>query len=101
MDELKQLTHDIWDELMGARHYAELSMKHRDTDATAAHMYADMARAEMGHAENLMKEADRTVSAHKAKNMEHGKMLELVWNWEKDKLHDHFAKTKSLVEMAK
>ena len=101
MDELKRLSNDIWDELEGAKHYADMAVKYKMTDATRAGTYAEMARQELGHAEHLQKMADRILSNHKAENAEAGKLHEAVWNWEKDKLHDRMSHIRGKIEMAK
>lgn len=102
MEDLKKLTEDIWDELEGAKHYAMKAMHYRGmNDVSTANTYAAMARQELEHMDNLHKMADRLVMNHKAEHPERGKIMEMVWDWEKDKMQGKAAKIRTMIELGK
>lgn len=96
MEELKKLTEDMWDELHGAKHYAEHALKLKDVDAARSNMYANMSRQELEHYDTLHKMAVKHVAAHGDDHT-----AKMVWDWECGKLHDKLTKIKVMLEMAK
>lgn len=97
-DRMKKLVEDMWDELDGAKHYAEQAMAHKGMNSAGASMYAEMARQELAHFENLHKMAVQELSAHTG---EDHKAVSMIWDWEHDKMMRRAAKIRAMLDMAK
>ena len=99
MDELKTFIEDMWDELNGAKHYAQCAMKHK-TDISRSNMYAEMARQELSHFDNLHKSGAKMIEAHAAGYAD-GQTLKAVWEFETDRLMDKAVKIRTMLDMAR
>ena len=97
-DKMMQLVEDMWDELDGAKHYAEQAMAHKGMNSAGASTYAEMARQELVHFDNLHKMAVQELSNHAG---EEHKAAALVWSWEHEKMMRRAAKIRAMLDMAK
>lgn len=100
MEELKRYAADAWEELDGAKHYAEMAMKAKPTDINTANQYSEMARQELAHYDNIAKMAQRHIEAHK-NHPDHYHVMKTVWDWEWDKMADKAAKINAMLAMAR
>lgn len=101
MEDLKKIVEDIWDELDGAKHYAEMALKLRGASGGHAQVYADMSRQELTHYDRLVNMAHSHVEAHRESNPDHYRIMKTVWDWEWDKMSDKAAKITAMLSMVK
>ena len=99
MREIKDIVKDIREELEDAEHYAKTSAKMKAEDSTNASVYADMARQELGHADNLHKMAVRAIERQKASGVIPPAAMQAVWDWEHDNMMEKVARIKMLLSM--
>ena len=99
MKEIKDIVKELRDELSGAKHYAERAVMLKDVDSSAANMYADMARAELGHVDKLHSFAVKLINAQKAKGVEAPEAMQAVWDWEHELMMDKTARIHTLLNM--
>ena len=97
MKEIKYIVENIRDELEGAEHYAKVAAKLKPENATDASVYADMARQELGHVDNLHKMAVRAIEKQKAAGVVPPASMKAVWDWEHENMMDKVAKIKMLL----
>ena len=100
MKEIKHIVEDIREELEGAEHYAKVAAKLKTEDPTNASIYADMARQELGHVDNLHKMAVRAIDKQKAAGVVPPASMQAVWDWEHEMMMDKVAHIKTLLSMA-
>lgn len=98
MEELGKIVGDMWDELHGAKHYAEHAMKLKATDPTKANMYSEMARQELAHFESLHKMGQRMVDGQHGDDHE---MYKHIWDFETDRVLEKAAKIRTMLDMAR
>ncbi len=91
MERLKEITKQIWGELADAQKYIKCASKWKSD------MYYDLSVEEVGHAERLHSEGTEYVEAHKDEEP----TLEVIWNWETEKILDMMRDVKVLQEMYK
>ena len=91
MEHLKEITKQIWEELADAQKYIKCASKWKSD------MYYDLSVEEVGHAERLHNEGTEYVNAHKDEEP----TLEVIWNWETEKILDMMRDVKVLQEMYK
>ena len=101
MKAIKSIVADIRDELEVAQHYAEMAAKLRDTDATAAGIYAEMARQELTHVDKLHGMAVKLINESKAAGHEAPAAMQAVWDWEHSGMIDRTARIRALLDMAR
>lgn len=101
MKAIKEIVEDIRDELDGAKHYAEKAVRMRDTDMTAANTYAEMARQELGHADKLHGMAVKLINEQRAAGVTPPASMQVVWDWEHERMIDQTARIKALLDMVK
>lgn len=99
MREIKDIVKDIREELEGAEHYAKTSAKLKNEDSSNASIYADMARQELGHIDNLHKMAVRAIEKQKASGVIPPAAMQAVWDWEHDNMMEKVARIKMLLSM--
>lgn len=100
MKEIKHIVENIREELEGAEHYAKVAAKLKPTNPTDASVYADMARQELGHVDNLHKMAVRAIEKKKMDGVSTPPAMQAVWDWEHEKMMEEVAHIKTLLTMA-
>ena len=100
MKEIKHIVENIREELEGAEKYAKVAAKMKAEDATNASVYAEMARQELGHVDNLHKMAVRAIEKQKAAGVTPPASMQAVWDWEHGMMMDKVAHIKTLLSMA-
>ena len=99
MKEIKHIVENIRDELDGAEHYAMTAAKLKDLNSADSAAYADMARQELGHVDNLHKMAVRAIEKQRAAGVTPPVAMQAVWDWEHEKMMDRVARIKQLLAM--
>lgn len=99
MKEIKHIVEDIREELEGAEHYAKVAAKMKSEDPTSSSVYAEMARQELGHVDNLHKLAVRAIDKQKASGVVPPASMQAVWDWEHEMMMDKVAHIKTLLAM--
>ena len=100
MKEIKHIVENIREELEGAEKYAMIAAKIKADNPTDASVYADMARQELNHVDNLHKMAVRAIDRKKAEGNIVPAPMQAVWNWEHEKMMEEVAHIKTLLSMA-
>jgi hypothetical protein len=100
MKEIKHIVENIREELEGAEKYAKIATKMKATNSTDASVYADMARQELNHVDNLHKMAVRAIEKKKADGITPPAAMQAVWDWEHEKMMEEMARIKMLLSMA-
>lgn len=100
MKEIKELAHQIRDELDVAEEYAKDAVKLKDTSSTDSASYAKMARDELDHADTLHKMAVRAIDKAKEGGTSVPTAMQAVWDWEHENMVDRMAKIKTMLGMA-
>lgn len=91
-DRYEELISDMWDELMGAKKYAEIALSNDDR-AYSDSMY-EMARQEYNHFASLHQHA-----LNLANSWPEGDVMHKVWEHDQRRLMKHAAKVKQVIEM--
>ena len=99
MREIKHIVENIREELEGAEKYAKIAAKMKADDSTSASVYAEMARQELGHVDNLHKMAVRAIEKQKAAGVVVPPAMQAVWDWEHENMVEHTARIKTLLNM--
>lgn len=99
MKEIKHIVENIREELEGAEKYAKIAAKMKPENSSDASVYAEMARQELGHIENLHKMAVRAIDRQKAAGVVPPASMQAVWDWEHANMMDKVAKIKMLLAM--
>lgn len=76
---IKQLVEQIEDELCVAEEYADLALKHKDTQKSLADTYYRLATQELDHSATLHDEAVAQIQAYTGVVPE---AMQAVWDWE-------------------
>lgn len=96
---IKTLVEDIRDEMKSAEHYAKLALQYKQDDKVLAESYAKMAEAELGHVDALHVQAARLIKEQKAAGIQPPVSMQAVWDWEHEKMVDHVARIKMMLNM--
>lgn len=99
MKEIKHIVENIREELEGAEHYAKIAAKMKVDNPADASVYADMAKQELNHVDNLHKMAVRAIEKQKAAGVNPPAAMQAVWDWEHEKMVDRTARIKALLSM--
>ena len=99
MREIKHIVENIREELEGAEKYAKIAAKMKTEDSTGASVYAEMARQELGHVDNLHKMAIRAIEKQKAAGVVPPASMQAVWDWEHENMMEKTAKIRTLLAM--
>ena len=91
MKMLEKLLDFVMDEIKGADEYTECAAKYKENDAQLFKVFADMANAELQHAEMLLKAAKDHAQKHSAT---HPDMM-VIYNFEAERLYRWHNKVKS------
>lgn len=100
MKEIKQLAHQIRDELDVAEEYAKCAVKCKDERPAESADYVEMARDELDHADKLHKMAVRAIDKVKESGAAAPVAMTAVWDWEHENMLDRTAKIKAMLNMA-
>lgn len=98
MKEIKSLAHDITEELEDAEHYAKCAAEHAD-DRELSSVYADLSRQELGHADRLHDQAVTLIREKKNSGDTVPTAMQIVWDWEHEKMMRAKAKVLTLLDM--
>ena len=101
MKKIKCLVENICEEIEDAEKYAKEAMRMKTEDLELSKVYAELARQELGHADTLHNQAVRIIKAHKATGAETPTSMQVVWDWEHEKIVDKTARIKMMLEMIK
>ena len=99
MREIKHIVENIREELEGAEKYAKIAAKMKTDDSTSASVYAEMARQELGHVDNLHKMAVRAIEKQKAAGVVVPPAMQAVWDWEHGNMVEKASQIKMLLAM--
>lgn len=98
---MKDLVEEIYEELEGAREYAENALRLRDKDKSLSEMYLGMAKEELGHMNRLHDQIVRIISEYRIKNGEAPRGMEEIYEWQHKKIIQCSAEVKVLIESYK
>ena len=101
MKEIKMLVENIREELEDAEKYAKCAAKYKDIDRELANTFYTLANEELGHMDKLHTQATRLIKAHRAEGHEPPAAMLAVWGWEHEKMIEHTARIKHLLEHAR
>jgi len=93
MEHIQNTVDDAWDELHGAKHYAEVAGSMKGHDANATRMFSEMAKQELQHAENLEDAASKIASSS------NDETIKKMWNWMWKRLEDKKAEIMAKINM--
>lgn len=99
MQEIKHLAEEIREELDDAEKYAREAVKLSPDCPEDASTYADLSRAELGHANKLHEMAARRIEKAKAAGIQPTEAMKAVWDWEHERMLDRTAHVKTLLSM--
>lgn len=100
MKEIKHIVEDIREELEGAEKYAKVAAKMKTDNPTDSSVYADMARQELNHVDNLHKMVVRAIEHQRNSGVMVPPAMQAVWDWEHDNMMEKVARIKTLLSMA-
>lgn len=101
MKTIAEIVEDIREELDSAERYAKKAAKHKGIDDRLSSMYATMASQELSHVDTLHTQAVRLIQDQKDSGKEIPDGMQPVWDWEHERMMDHVAKIKILLETAR
>lgn len=101
MKEIKMLVEKIREELEDAEKYAKCAAKYKDSDRELASTFYTLAGEELGHMEKLHTQAARIIKAYKDKGHEAPAAMQAIWDWEHEKMIEHTAHVRHLLESAR
>lgn len=101
MKKIKRLVENIGDEIEDAEKYAVEAMRTKAEDPELSKIYAELARQELGHADTLHNQAVRIIKAYKATGAETPLSMQIIWDWEHEKIVDKTTRIKQMLEMFK
>lgn len=101
MKEIKWIAERIREELEDAEQYAKTALKYKDTNKDLAQACADIAKQELTHSEILHTQAVRLIKAQMAAGVTAPVAMQAVWDWEHEKMIEHTAKIRNLLDMHK
>ena len=101
MEEIKMLAENIREELEDAEKYAKCAAKYKDTDRELSSTFYTLAGEELGHMEKLHAQAARIIKAYKDKGHEAPAAMQAIWDWEHEKMIEHTAHVRHLLESAR
>ena len=98
MKEIKYLVEEIKEELEGAEEYAKHALQYKTSDKTLSDVFATIAAQELSHVDALHAQAVRLI---KASDDKPPAAMQAVWDWEHERMIEHAAKVKTLLDMLK
>lgn len=99
MKEIKIIVGYIQDELKDAEKYAKQALYYKDVNKPASDMYAQLSREELVHMERLHDHAVKVINKWRDENGAPPAAMLAVWDWEHDKMLEHTAKVRHLLDM--
>jgi len=100
-----QLIADMVDEIMeeydGAEKYAKKAVQFQTERPALSRKYANMAKQELEHGDNLHSEIVTIIQDYRAKNGQPPEAMMKVYDWEHKKMIDHVARIKAMLAMVK
>lgn len=94
-EEIKDIIEDIWDELEGAKKYAMRALRYKPESKNLTDSYAAMAAEELHHVDVLHGQGVQLVKSKE------NALTKAVWDWEHEKMIEHTAKIKTLLDMVR
>lgn len=101
MKKIAEIVESIHDETSGAEEYAKKATRYKMDDKALADSYAAMAAQELEHVDKLHSQAVRIINAQKTSGKEVPEAMQMVWDWEHEKIVDTVARIKAILEMYK
>ena len=98
MKEIKWLVENIREELEDAEKYAKAAAKYKEEDREMSNTLYTLANEELGHMDKLHAQAVRIIRAYKAAGHEAPAAMQAIWDWEHDKVIEHTAKIRALLD---
>lgn len=95
---IKDLVEEIYEEIDGARKYAENALRLKDKDKSLSEMYIGMAKEELGHMNRLHDQVVRIISEYRVSSGEVPKGMEEIYEWQHQKIIKCSAEVKVLIE---
>jgi chromosome segregation ATPase len=99
MKEIKWIAENIHDELEDAEKYAKAASKYKESDRELARLCATLAEEELTHADRLHREAVRVIKAYKDEGKEVPTAMQVIWDWEHEKMIDRTARIRHLIAL--
>ena len=76
----------MWDEVMGAKHYLELADEYYDECPTLSKVFLELAPIELTHYEKLLKGFEESLVLLKSKDIAVPDEIKVIWNYDKRRL---------------
>lgn len=99
MKKIAEIVANIREELDGATEYAKKATQYKDQDRALSEAYAALATAELEHVDRLHAQAVRMIKEQAATGKEVPPGMQAVWDWEHDRMVDHVARVKTMLDM--
>lgn len=99
MQIIKEIVCDIIDEVHGAKHYAKLANKYKQSNREIADMYAKLASVELDHVNILHNSAEKIIKEYTSTWKEAPPAMMAVWDYEHGRQIEKVEKAKRLLEM--
>lgn len=101
MKKIAEIVESIHDEICGAEGYAKLATKYKADDKVLADAYIAMATQELEHVDKLHAQVVRLINVQKVAGKEVPAGMQMVWDWEHDKIVDNVSRVRSMMDMYK
>lgn len=96
---IAEIVENIRAELEGATEYAKKATQYKEPDRALSEAYASLATAELEHVDKLHAQAVRLIKEQSAAGKEAPAGMQAVWDWEHEKMVDHVARVKTMLDM--
>lgn len=101
MKKIAEIVEAINEETEGAEEYAKMATRYKMDDKALADSYAAMAAQELEHVDKLHAQVVRIINAQKTSGKEAPEAMQMVWDWEHNKIVDTVARIKAMLEIYK
>lgn len=102
MKEIKIIVGYIQDELKDAEKYAKQALYYKgENNKIMSELYAQLSREELSHMERLHDHAVKIISQYRSEHGAAPTAMQAVWDWEHEKMIEHTARIKHLLDMLK
>lgn len=101
MERIAKLAEMIREEIKDAKKYAKCAIKAKDTNASEARVFGDIANQELGHADKLHSMVVETINETKQVNKDIPDGMEHLWSFEHARIIDETAEARGLLMMLK
>lgn len=101
MSMMKHLLAQINDEIEGAKEYASFALKFKDDDRELSTMYCSMAKAELGHYNNLDNQIVKMLDKYYENEDKRYSGFEEMYEWKKSENLAKIAEVNLMLDMCK